>query len=54
MNPEELTLGIEEEYQIIDPESRELTSYVSEFLEKGRAVVRDQAKHERFCSPRPR
>lgn len=46
MNPEELTLGIEEEYQIIDPESRELTSYVSEFLEKGRVVFRDQAKPE--------
>ena len=27
---EELTIGIEEEYQIIDPETRELTSYISE------------------------
>ena len=31
---ENLTIGIEEEYQIIDPESRELTSFISEFLEK--------------------
>ncbi|MBT5876252.1 MAG: carboxylate-amine ligase [Candidatus Latescibacteria bacterium] len=46
MNPEELTLGIEEEYQIIDPHTRELTSYVSEFLEKGRMVFRDQVKPE--------
>ena len=27
-----LTLGVEEEYQIIDPESRNLFSYISEFL----------------------
>lgn len=46
MNPDELTLGIEEEYQIIDPRSRELTSYVSEFLKKGGTVFRDQVKPE--------
>ena len=35
-----LTLGIEEEYQIIDPESRNLHSYISEFLsqDKRRAL----------------
>ena len=27
---DELTIGIEEEYQIIDNESRELTSFISE------------------------
>lgn len=31
-----LTLGIEEEYQIIHPETRELTSYVQQFLHEGR------------------
>lgn len=31
-----LNLGIEEEYQIIDPETRELTSYVQQFLHEGR------------------
>ncbi len=41
-----LTLGIEEEYQIIDPETRELTSYVQEFLGKGRVLVGDQIKPE--------
>lgn len=40
------TLGIEEEYQIIDPESRELTSYIQEFLDQGRVVLRDQIKPE--------
>ena len=41
-----LTIGIEEEYQIIDPESRELTSYIQRFLEQGRHVLRDQIKPE--------
>ena len=43
---ENLTIGIEEEYQIIDPESRELTSFISEFLEKGAFLFRDQMKPE--------
>ncbi len=41
-----LTIGIEEEYQIIDPESRELTSYVQELLNRGRVVLADQIKTE--------
>jgi carboxylate-amine ligase len=41
-----LTLGIEEEYQIIDPESRELTSYVQEMLGLGRVVLGNQLKAE--------
>ena len=40
-----LTIGIEEEYQIIDPETRELTSYVQQFLNEGR-VLGDQIKQE--------
>ncbi len=41
-----LTLGIEEEYQIINPESRELRSYIQELLEQGRLVLHDQIKQE--------
>ncbi|MBN1565114.1 MAG: carboxylate-amine ligase [Anaerolineae bacterium] len=41
-----LTLGIEEEYQIIDPESRELTSYVQEMMGRGRIVLGNQLKPE--------
>ncbi|MDH3746173.1 MAG: carboxylate-amine ligase [Acidobacteriota bacterium] len=41
-----LTIGIEEEYQIIDPETRELTSYVQELLEEGRVVLSDQIQPE--------
>jgi carboxylate-amine ligase len=42
----ELTIGIEEEYQLIDPESRQLRSYVQEFLDEGRLVLEDQIKPE--------
>ena len=40
------TIGIEEEYQIIHPETRELTSYIQEFLERGRIILKDQIKPE--------
>ena len=33
MNPPSLTLGVEEEYQIVDPETRELRSYITEILD---------------------
>ncbi len=50
MRPPEFTIGIEEEYQIIDPETRELRSYVQEFLEQGRQVLKDQIKAEQLQS----
>jgi len=34
-----LTIGIEEEYQIIDPETRELRSFITQFLEGDRIVM---------------
>ena len=43
---DDLTIGIEEEYQIIDPETRELTSFITEFLDKGAVLFRDQVKPE--------
>ena len=42
----EFTIGIEEEYQIIDPNTRELTSYVQEFLDQGQIILKDQIKPE--------
>jgi carboxylate-amine ligase len=39
MKPPSLTLGIEEEYQIIDPETRELRSYITEILEQDHLVL---------------
>ncbi|KAB2904329.1 MAG: carboxylate-amine ligase [Anaerolineae bacterium] len=41
-----LTIGIEEEYQIIDPETRELTSYVQKLMDRGRVVLGNQIKNE--------
>jgi carboxylate-amine ligase len=41
-----LTLGIEEEYQIIDPETRELTSYVQEMMGLGKVTLGNQLKAE--------
>ncbi len=34
-----LTLGVEEEYQIVDPQTRNLHSYVQELLEQGKHVI---------------
>tara|TARA_B100001123_G_scaffold443588_1_gene590040 strand:- start:262 stop:1374 length:1113 start_codon:yes stop_codon:yes gene_type:complete len=41
-----LTLGVEEEYQLIDPKTRELTSYITEILEDGSVIFRDEVKPE--------
>jgi len=42
----DFTIGIEEEFQIIDPNSRELRSRVDEFLEEGRMLLGEQVKPE--------
>ena len=34
---EQFTLGIEEEFQIVDPQTRELGSHVSEILDEGKS-----------------
>ncbi len=46
MSLPKFTIGIEEEYQIIHPETRELTSYIQEFLDMGRVILKDQLKPE--------
>jgi carboxylate-amine ligase len=40
------TLGVEEEFQIIDPDSRELRSRAREMLDEGRAVLQEHVKAE--------
>ncbi len=47
---EQFTLGIEEEFQIVDPETRELRSHVSEFLEEGKMILGEQIKPEMIQS----
>ena len=46
MSKPKLTIGVEEEYQIVHPETRELTSYIQEFLDEGRIILRNQIKPE--------
>ena len=47
---DQFTLGIEEEFQIVDPESRELRSHVSEFLDEGKMILGEQIKPEMIQS----
>src|SRR5213080_701154 len=46
MKAPSLTIGIEEEYQIIDPQTRELRSYITEILEEGKLILLEQVKPE--------
>ena len=46
MKAPSLTIGIEEEYQIVDPETRELRSYITEIIEEGKLILREQIKTE--------
>jgi carboxylate-amine ligase len=47
---DQFTLGIEEEFQIVDPQTRELRSHVSEFLEEGKMILGEQIKPEMIQS----
>jgi carboxylate-amine ligase len=42
----QFTLGIEEEFQIVHPETRELHSYVSQLLDEGKKVLRERVRPE--------
>ena len=46
MKPHTYTLGIEEEFAIVDPETRELKSHIQEILEGGKVVLKEQIKPE--------
>jgi carboxylate-amine ligase len=46
MLEDQFTLGVEEEYQIVDPETRELRSYVSRILEDGKSLLRERVRPE--------
>jgi carboxylate-amine ligase len=47
---EQFTLGIEEEFQIVDPQTRELRSHVTEFLDEGKMLLGEQIKPEMIQS----
>ena len=40
------TLGIEEEFAIVDPDTRELRSHIQEILEYGKVILKEQIKPE--------
>src|ERR1700689_556015 len=41
------TIGIEEEYQTVDPETRDLRSHIhAEILEKGKMILQERVKAE--------
>lgn len=42
----QFTLGIEEEFQVIDPETRELRSHMHEIVEGGKVILKEQVKAE--------
>jgi glutamate---cysteine ligase / carboxylate-amine ligase len=46
MKAPSLTIGIEEEYQIIDPQTRELRSYITEILKDGDELILREVKPE--------
>lgn len=46
MSAPSLNIGVEEEYQIVDPATWELRSYVQRFLERGQTVLPDQIHAE--------
>lgn len=47
---DKFTLGIEEEFQIVDPVTRELKSHVSEILEEGKLLLGEKIKPEMIQS----
>jgi glutamate---cysteine ligase / carboxylate-amine ligase len=47
---EQFTLGIEEEFQIVDPVTRELRSHVSEILDEGKLLLGEKIKPEMIQS----
>jgi carboxylate-amine ligase len=47
---DKFTLGIEEEFQIVDPQSRELRSHVAEMLEEGKLLLGEKVKPEMIQS----
>jgi glutamate---cysteine ligase / carboxylate-amine ligase len=47
---DQFTLGIEEEFQIVDPNTRELKSHVSEILDEGKLLLGEKLKPEMIQS----
>src|SRR5512145_2634597 len=46
LNYKSFTLGIEEEYMVLDPESRELKSHEQKIVQEGHKIIKDKVKAE--------
>ena len=46
INYQNFTLGIEEEYMVIDPSTRELKSHEQKIVVEGQKMIRDKVKAE--------
>ena len=46
INFSQFTLGIEEEYMVLDPVNRELKSHQQRIVTEGQKVIRDKVKAE--------
>ena len=46
MSMPNFTIGIEEEFQIVDPTTRELRSHITEMIEEGKMILGEQVKPE--------
>ena len=44
--PHKFTLGIEEEFQVIDPHTRDLTSHIHQIIDEGKTFLLEQVKNE--------
>src|SRR3989440_4262272 len=45
-NEHVFTIGIEEEFQIVDPETRELRSHIQQILAGGKIILKERVKPE--------
>src|SRR5689334_18885305 len=46
LNYKGFTLGVEEEYMVVDPETRELKSHEQKIVQEGQKIIRDKVKAE--------
>jgi carboxylate-amine ligase len=46
INYKHFTLGVEEEYMVLDPESRELKSHEQRIVQEGQKIIKDKVKAE--------
>ena len=46
LNYKHFTLGVEEEYMVIDPETRELKSHEQKIVHEGQKMIKDKVKAE--------